>query len=156
MLSPLPRRSDWASSLLIHPAVSAFPDRVVGSACASTFSRFARRSLALRPAHSRCHQFVTRITEGFSHFVASIAAPVASGWSGCRAGLTPAGKRHLFTAHTHPSNSLNDLNAGSLARRAASSLCHIDYFDGLVVSWSIGTRPDAELVTPCRMRQSNQ
>src|SRR6266702_3726157 len=101
MLSPLPRRSDWASSLLIHPAVSAFPDRVVGSACASTFSRFARRSLALRPAHSRCHQFVTRITEGFSHFVASIAAPVASGWSGCRAGLTPAGKRHLFTAHTH-------------------------------------------------------
>src|SRR5207342_3376384 len=46
---------------LIHPAVSAFPERVVGSACASTFSRLARRSLALRPAHSRCHQFVTRI-----------------------------------------------------------------------------------------------
>jgi hypothetical protein len=45
---------------LIHPAVSAFPERVVGSACASSFSRFARRSLALRPAHSRCHQFVTR------------------------------------------------------------------------------------------------
>jgi hypothetical protein len=45
---------------LIHPAVSAFPERVVGSACASTFSRLARRSLALRPAHSRCHQFVTR------------------------------------------------------------------------------------------------
>src|SRR5262249_1820681 len=34
--------------------------RVVGSACASSFSRLARRSLALRPAHSRCHQFVTR------------------------------------------------------------------------------------------------
>src|SRR5947209_9173235 len=45
---------------LIHPAVSAFPERVVGSACASSFSRLARRSLALRPAHSRCHQFVTR------------------------------------------------------------------------------------------------
>jgi hypothetical protein len=43
---------------------------------------------------------VTRITEGFSHFVASIAAPVASGWSGCRVGLAPTGKRHLFTAHT--------------------------------------------------------
>src|SRR6516225_9352029 len=42
------------------PAVSAFPERVVGSACASSFSRLARRSLALRPAHSRCHQFVTR------------------------------------------------------------------------------------------------
>jgi hypothetical protein len=43
------------------PAVSAFPERVVGSACASTFSRFAQRSLTLRPAHSRCHLFVTRI-----------------------------------------------------------------------------------------------
>src|SRR6266481_2028184 len=45
---------------LLHPAVSAFPERVVGSACALSFSRLARRSLALRPAHSRCHQFVTR------------------------------------------------------------------------------------------------
>src|SRR5260370_31971360 len=44
----------------LHPAVSAFPERVVGSACALSFSRLARRSLALRPAHSRCHQFVTR------------------------------------------------------------------------------------------------
>src|SRR5260221_11664302 len=42
------------------PAVSAFPERVVGSACALSFSRLARRSLALRPAHSRWHQFVTR------------------------------------------------------------------------------------------------
>ena len=43
-----------------HPDVSAFPERVVGSACASSFSRIAQRSLALRPAHSHCHQFVTR------------------------------------------------------------------------------------------------
>src|SRR6516162_8330129 len=42
------------------PAVSAFPGRGAGSACTSTFSRLARRSLALRPAHSRCHRFVTR------------------------------------------------------------------------------------------------
>jgi hypothetical protein len=46
---------------LIHSAVSAFPERVVGSACALSFSRLTRRSLTLRPAHSRCHQFVTRI-----------------------------------------------------------------------------------------------
>src|SRR5580693_138961 len=39
-----------------RPAVSAFPDSAVGSACTSTFSRLARRSLALRPAHSRGHQ----------------------------------------------------------------------------------------------------
>src|SRR5580693_8539357 len=44
-----------------HPAVSAFPDSTVGSACTPSFSRFARRSLALRPAHSRGHQFVTAI-----------------------------------------------------------------------------------------------
>ena len=81
--------------------IEAFPERVVGSACASAFSRFAQRSLTLRPAHSRCHQFVTRLPEGFSHFVTSMTAPVASGWSGCRAGLAPAGKRRLFTAHTH-------------------------------------------------------
>jgi hypothetical protein len=43
---------------------------------------------------------VTRFTEGFNRFVTSTIAPVASGWSGCRAGLTLAGKRHLFTAHT--------------------------------------------------------
>ena len=43
-----------------HPAVAAFPGRGAGSACTSTFSRLARRSLVLRPAHSRCHQFVTR------------------------------------------------------------------------------------------------
>jgi hypothetical protein len=65
-----------------HPAVTAFPDNVVGSACTSSFSRIAQRSLALRPAHSRGHLYVTCYTEGFSHFVTSMTAPVASGWSG--------------------------------------------------------------------------
>jgi hypothetical protein len=44
-----------------HPAVSVFRDSTVGSARTSSFSRFARRSLTLRPAHSRGHQFVTAI-----------------------------------------------------------------------------------------------
>src|SRR6516164_4515770 len=39
------------------------------------------------------------LSEGFSHFVTSIAAPAASGWSGCRVGLAPTGKRRLVTAH---------------------------------------------------------
>jgi hypothetical protein len=43
--------------------------------------------------------FRDTLPEGFSHFVTSIAAPVASGWSGCRVGLTPTGKRRLSTAH---------------------------------------------------------
>jgi hypothetical protein len=33
------------------------------------------------------------LAEGFSHFVTSMTAPVASGWSGCRVGLAPTGKR---------------------------------------------------------------
>ena len=40
------------------------------------------------------------LSEGFRHFVTSMPAPVASGWSGRRVGLAPTGKRHLFTAHT--------------------------------------------------------
>ena len=40
------------------------------------------------------------LIEGFSHFVTSIAAPVASGWSGCRVGLAPTRKRRLTTART--------------------------------------------------------
>ena len=35
-------------------------------------------SLALRPAHSRRHLYVTCYTEGFSHFVTSMPAPVAT------------------------------------------------------------------------------
>jgi len=62
-------------------------------------------SLALRPAHSRGHQFVTRYP-GFRHFVSSMPAPVASGGSGCRVGLAPTGKRRLSTAHTHSSRLL--------------------------------------------------
>ena len=39
-----------------HPTVSAFPGSTSGSACTSSFSRFAQRSLALRPAHSHGHR----------------------------------------------------------------------------------------------------
>jgi hypothetical protein len=41
------------------------------------------------------------LTEGFSHFVTSMTAPVASGWSSCRVGLAPTGKRRLSTAHAN-------------------------------------------------------
>ena len=68
MLPPLPRRSDWVPLLLNPPDVSTFPERVTGSVCASTFSRLAQRSLTLRPAHSRCHQFVTCISRRLQPF----------------------------------------------------------------------------------------
>ncbi len=35
---------------------------------------------------------MTRYTEGFSHFVTSMTAPVASSWSDRRVGLAPTGK----------------------------------------------------------------
>ena len=70
-----------------RPAVSAFPDMAVGSAC----------TLALSPIRDT-------LIEGFSHFVTSMTAPIASGWSGCRVGLTPTGKRRLCTAHANNGN----------------------------------------------------
>jgi len=70
-----------------------------GSARASSFSRFAQRSLALRPAHSRCHRIVARLPEGFNHFVSSVVAPVLPAGAVRRVGLAPTGKRRLCTAH---------------------------------------------------------
>jgi len=67
--------------MLNHPAVLAFPEMAIGSACATSFSRLAQCSLTLRPAHSRCHQFAARFTGGFNRLVTSTVAPVASGWS---------------------------------------------------------------------------
>jgi hypothetical protein len=95
-------------------------------ACASTFSRFARRSLTLRPTHSRCHQFVTRITKGFSHFVTSMTAPVASGWSGCLAGLAPAGKKTPPFHGAHPERSFGAARSqGPLPRNNGHSWGHV-------------------------------
>src|ERR1700676_4172612 len=63
--------------------------------------------------HSRYGLHTRRVTvyrdtlnRGFSHFVTSMTAPVASGWSGCRVGLTPTGKRRLSTAHTQSCHQL--------------------------------------------------
>ena len=83
-----------------HPVVSAFPEIAVGSACTSSFSRIARRSLALRPAHSRRHLYVTSHTEGFSDFVTSMTAPVASGWSGWPDGACTRWKAPAFPRRT--------------------------------------------------------
>jgi hypothetical protein len=41
------------------------------------------------------------VSEGFSHFVTSMTAPVASGWNAGRVRLAPTGKRRLSTAHTY-------------------------------------------------------
>src|SRR4029077_16181502 len=53
--------------------------------------------------HSRCGLHTRAVTvirdplsEGFSHFVSSMPAPVASGWSESPGGPSPTGKRRLF------------------------------------------------------------
>src|SRR5437016_6904678 len=72
--------------------------RIVLFEACSAFTRVTACTLALSPIRDT-H------SEGFSYFVTSIAAPVASGWSGRRVGLTPTGKRRLLTAHTQSGRS---------------------------------------------------
>ena len=65
----------------------------------SAFTQVAACTLALSPIRDT-------LIEGFSHFVTSMTAPIASGWSDCRrAGLAPAGKRRLVTAHARSCHS---------------------------------------------------
>src|SRR5438477_8885289 len=92
-----------------RPSVSAFPDSTVASACTSTFSRFARRLLALRPAHSRSHQIRDRYP-GASDISSPPCLPrllpagEIAGWA-----LHPLDKRRLVTAHVE-----NYIPAGGL------------------------------------------
>jgi hypothetical protein len=61
---------------------------------------------------------VTRYTEGFSHFVTSMTAPVASGWSVRRVGLAPTGKRRLLTAHANTGRSQTARQTGEVDPKA--------------------------------------
>ena len=104
MPPPIPRCSNWAYPSLNSPSCFSLPrygSRVglhifLFEAC-STFTRVAACTLALSPIRDT-------LIEGFSHFVTSMTAPIASGWSGCRVGLTPTGKRRLCTAHANNGN----------------------------------------------------
>src|ERR1700720_275688 len=81
MLPPLPRCSSWAYSSLISPGRISLPRKgcrvglhiVLFEAC-SAFTRVAACTLARSPIRDP-------LPEGFRHFVTSMPAPVASGWS---------------------------------------------------------------------------
>src|SRR6202011_4498266 len=81
MLPPLPRCSSWAYSSLISPGRISLPRKgcrvglhiVLFEAC-SAFTRVAACTLARSPIRDP-------LSEGFRHFVSSMPAPVASGWS---------------------------------------------------------------------------
>ena len=100
MPPPLPRRSIWTVASLISSRRISLPRKgcrvglriVLFEAC-SAFTRVAACTLALPPIRDT-------LIEGFSHFVTSMTAPIASGRSGRRVGLAPTGKRRLVTAHT--------------------------------------------------------
>ena len=83
-LGVLPARSPSRISLPRYGSQVGL--RIVLFEACSAFTRVTACTLALSP------YFVTRFTEGFNRFVTSTIAPVASGWSGCRVGLTPTGK----------------------------------------------------------------
>src|ERR1700690_4338468 len=118
MLSPLPRRSGWAYSSLCSPSRISLPRkgcrvglRIVLFEDCSAFTRVTACTLALSPIRDT-------LIEGFSHFVTSMTAPIASGWSGCRVGFAPTGKRRLVTAHT-PNRHAASFVAWRLPRAAA-------------------------------------
>src|SRR5215468_8827978 len=96
-----------------RPSVSAFPDSTFGSACTSTFSRIARRLLALRPAHSCGHQLRDRYP-GASDISSPPCLPrlLPAGAVAGR-GLHPLDKRRLVTAHAASSHSPGSRNLGS-------------------------------------------
>jgi hypothetical protein len=82
------------------PSISAFPDSTVGSACTSSFSRFARRSLALRPAHSRNHQIRDRYP-GASDISSPPCLPrLLPAGANRRVGLAPTGKSAALSRRT--------------------------------------------------------
>jgi hypothetical protein len=82
----------------------AFPERVSGRPAHRPFR-------GLLGVQSRCGlhtraALVARYTEGFSHFVTSMTAPVASGWSESPGGPFTHWNAPPFTAHTLSERSL--------------------------------------------------
>src|SRR6202795_3174977 len=100
MLSPLPRHSDWAYcfahfTLPYQPSpitLSGRPAHCPFRGLLGVHSRYGLHTGAVTV-------FRDTLSEGFSHFVTSITAPVASGWSVRRVGFAPTGERRVVTAH---------------------------------------------------------
>ena len=97
MLSPIPRRNPRLLLALFIWDVG-LPQLCAGSASALSFSRPARRSLTLHPAWSP-NSLRVLYTEGFSRFVTSTTAPIATGWSVLPGGVRTRWNQRLSTAH---------------------------------------------------------
>src|ERR1700736_4058884 len=87
----------------VEHLLHAIRQRLIGeTACTSSFSRLAQRLLALRPAHSRGHQFVTRYPKA-----SDISSPP------CLLRLLPAGAVAGWGLHP--------LESAALSRRTPSA-----------------------------------
>jgi hypothetical protein len=96
MPPPLPRCSGWVYSSLnithpYQPSPVPLPCRPAHRPFRGLLSVHSRCGL-----HTRAVTYTWPLSEGFRHFVTSMPAPVASGWSGCRAGFAPAGEAPPF------------------------------------------------------------
>lgn len=85
--------------LLMTPEMAAFPEILAGQllhwAFRGLLSVHSRYGLRTRQV-----TFMTLYTRGFSRFVTSTTAPVATGWSNsCRVGSRPRRDRAFFQAH---------------------------------------------------------
>src|SRR5271154_2767621 len=105
MLSPLPRRSGWAYCFAHSPIRVSLPRygrrvglRLVLFEAYSAFTRVTACTLALSPIRDT-------LTEGFSHFVTSMTAPVASGWSDLPGGPCIPLESAAFSRRTPDSDS---------------------------------------------------
>ena len=99
MPSPIPRRNHRLRFPFSSPVTTAFPVSKSGRLPHHPF-----RGLLSVHSHYGLHvrqvPFRTIYTRGFSRFVTSTSAPVATGWNeSCRTGFAPAEKQRLTTAH---------------------------------------------------------
>jgi hypothetical protein len=88
-------------------------------------------SLALRPAHSRGHQFVTRYPKASDISSPPCLLRLLPAGANRRVGLAPTGKRRLVTAHTHCGHYLRVITVPSVgvawdrwAKRAMAPIRH--------------------------------
>jgi hypothetical protein len=112
-----------AGTLLDAIAVSAFPGMAAKSARTTSFrglpSVHSRYGLHTRAVTKSCDP----LTEGFSHFVTSIAAPVTSGWSISPGGACTHWESAAFHGARQSGRSLYPSTASAL-RELQSSLTH--------------------------------
>ena len=92
-----------------YPAVSAFDEPAIGSACTSSFSRIAQRSLTLRPVHSHRH-----LRDSFPE-ASDISLPP------CLLRLLPAGAFAGWVSHP--------LDSAAFSRRTRMAVSRVGYLE---------------------------